>query len=166
MQLRPWRRRGVLLRLLLVITTVGGGCRANRPASPRETPAGITALADSLRARERMRLRALVAGDTAVGSALHAEDFELVPPGGGAIGKREYLQAIASGTLDYVHWEPVGEIRVRTFGMGAVLRYQADIEAVYQGTVLARRRFWHLDVYERRGARWQVVWSQATEARP
>ena len=93
--------------------------------------------------------------------SLHAEDYELIPPGGGTISKEEYLDGVTSGALHYVIFEPASEITVRTYARAGVLRYQARIggyfgEAVYAGL------FWHTDIHEMRGDRWQVVWSQAT----
>jgi len=44
----------------------------------------------------------------------------------------------------------------------AVIRYRSVIEGVVGGRPIPRGRYWHTDAYERRGGRWQVVWSQAT----
>jgi len=124
--------------------------------SPAELP-----LADLLRETERMRLRALVVGDMELVRPLHAEDYELIPPGGGTISKEEYLGGVASGALNYVVFEPASEIRVRTYERAAVLRYQARIE-VHAGDAVDSDLFWHTDIYENRNGKWQVVWSQAT----
>lgn len=58
------------------------------------------------------RLRALVSGDIETALALHADDFQLITPIGVALSRSEYLGAIASGQIDYVHWEP-GSIDIR-----------------------------------------------------
>jgi len=97
-----------------------------------------------------------VAGDVEEVSALHADDFELITPKGGALTKGEYLDAVSTGDIHYVRWEPA-EIEVRLYGTAAVLRYQAEMEM--PGFVA---RLWHTDLYERRDGRWQIVWSQAT----
>jgi len=34
------------------------------------------------------------------------------------------------------------------------------------GSTTPRRSLWHTDLYERRGGRWQVVWSHATLIKP
>jgi hypothetical protein len=127
--------------------------------SPAELP-----VAELLRKAERKRLRALVAGDMELARWLHAEDYELIPPGGGTISKEEYLGSVASGALHYVVFEPASEIRVRTYERAAVLRYKVRIE-VHAGDVVDSDLFWHTDIYEMRGNRWQVVWSQATRIR-
>jgi hypothetical protein len=120
--------------------------------------------AEQLSELERGRLRALVAGDLERAAALHADDFQLIHPGGGAVSKQEYLDLLASGEFRYRTWEP-DEVAVRLYADSAVLRYQATIEAVLGGTETRRGRYWHIDLYELRDGAWQVVWSQATEIR-
>jgi hypothetical protein len=77
-----------------------------------------------LRSTERSRLRSLVGGDIEAAQMLHAEDFQLVNPGGGLLSKEQYLGGIASGTLDYQVWEPDSEIAVRLHGNAAAIRYR------------------------------------------
>ena len=117
--------------------------------------------AEELRARERQRLRSLVDADLDTARRLHADDFKLVNPNGQSLSKDQYLEQIGSGELDYVLWEP-DMIEVRRYGDAAVLRYQAQAQAVFAGQRTPLRRFWHTDVYEKRNGGWQAVWSQAT----
>ena len=117
--------------------------------------------ADDLREVERRRLAALVAADIELARSLHAEDYELITPGGGQLGREAYLEGVGSGDLHYLVFEPATEIRVRLDGPMAVLRYQARIEIEYSGDIDSDL-FWHTDVYELRDGRWQAVWSQAT----
>jgi hypothetical protein len=116
-----------------------------------------------LRATERERLQALVSGDVARASQLHADDFQLINPLGGALSKDQYLGAISAGQIRYLHWEPE-TIAVRVYGDAAMLRYQSELEIVVQGRHIPRQRYWHTDLYERHGSEWQVVWSHATAA--
>jgi hypothetical protein len=127
----------------------------------RATTGEDRAEADLLRATERERLRALVAGDLSRAGELHTDDFQLINPLGGVLSKEQYLGGIGSGQLDYLFWEPEA-IAVRVYGEVAVIRYQSQLEIVVQGRHIPRRRYWHTDLYERRNGRWQVVWSQAT----
>lgn len=120
--------------------------------------------AEHLRATERKRLRALVEADTTVADQLHADDFQLVNPLGGSLSKEQYLGKIASGMINYLVWEP-DEIAVRMHGELAILRYQAQMEIIVGGQKSPLNRLWHMDAYEKRDGRWQVVWSQATEIR-
>jgi len=115
-----------------------------------------------LAAIERDRLRALVEVDMERAAALHADDFQLVTPSGRVFDRQEYLGRIACGVFDYVVWEP-GEIVVRAYGDSAVLRYAADLHIKADGKPGIIVRTWHMDLYERRQGRWQVVWSQATQ---
>ena len=99
--------------------------------------------------------------DLETAGRLHAPDFQLINPAGVALSREEYLGALASGELDYLLWEP-GAIEVRRYGEAAVIRYEAQAQAVAAGQTTPLRRFWHTDVYEKRNGSWQVVWSQAT----
>jgi ketosteroid isomerase-like protein len=118
---------------------------------------------ERLRATERERLQALVSGDVARAAQLHADDFQLINPLGGALSKDQYLGGISSGQIHYLHWEP-DTIVVRVYGDAAMMRYQSELEIVVQGRHIPRQRYWHTDLYERRGSQWQVVWSHATAA--
>lgn len=116
-----------------------------------------------LRSTERERLRALVSGDVERAAQLHADDFQLINPLGGALSKDQYLGGISSGQIHYLYWEPEA-IVVRLYGGAAVMRYQSELEIVVQGRHIPRQRYWHTDLYERHGSQWQVVWSHATAA--
>ena len=113
---------------------------------------------------ERRRLRALVAADLRAADELHADDFQLITPGGDSLSKEDYLGAVASGSIDYLVWEP-GTIDARVSGDAACLRYRSTIDINVDGVPLGSRQYWHTDLYEKRDGRWQVVWSQATRAR-
>jgi hypothetical protein len=132
-------------------------------AQTADVPA-IPAVAEQIRAVEQTRLRALVAGDVAAASDLHAQDFQLITPVGAVLSRDDYLMAIATGRIDYVAWEP-GAIDVRVYGNAAVIRYQATLEVVFAGHPVPRATYWHTDSYENIDGQWRVVWSQATEIR-
>jgi hypothetical protein len=117
--------------------------------------------ADLIRTTERERLRALVEADMVRARQLHADDFQLINPLGGSLSKEQYLAGIATGELNYLFWEP-DSIAVRIYGDAAVIRYPSRLEIRVQGRHVPRQRYWHTDLYERRGGQWQVVWSQAT----
>jgi len=121
-------------------------------------------LADLIRSTERERLRGLVQANMEVANRLHADDFELITPGGGAWSKDTYLGDIASGVFRYVVFEPSSEIVVRPHGDVALIRYQSRIELVNNGEP-GDLRSWHTVTCERRDEVWQIVWSQATEIR-
>ncbi|MEV6319346.1 nuclear transport factor 2 family protein [Streptomyces sp. NPDC051776] len=129
-------------------------------AQTAAVPAGGV-IAEQIREVERARLRALVAGDLSAASELHAPDFQLVTPVGHVLSKDAYLQAIATGDIDYVEWEP-GPIDVRVHGNAAVIRYRATLEVIFNQRRVPRASYWHTDTYENADGQWQAVWSQAT----
>jgi len=119
-------------------------------------------LAEHLRETERARLRALVTVDIEAAQPLHAEDYQLITPGGTALTKSEYLDAISTGGLRYEAFEPVSQIAVRGGPEAAIVRYRVHIRVTEAAEAAADITCWHTDYYERRGQRWQAVWSQAT----
>ena len=127
--------------------------RSNR--SP--TPADLEQL-------ERQRLAALVAGDVELARSLHADDYQLITPGGATISRDDYLAGIATGDLHYTVFEPASEVAVRVYDQAAAIRYQARIEILVAGQ-LDTGLFWHTDIHELRDGRWQAVWSHATRIR-
>jgi hypothetical protein len=121
-------------------------------------------LHDLLRGIEGERLRLLAAADTQAAAALHADDYQLITPRGTPLSKSEYLDAIGTGQLRYLAFEPVSEIAVRGTDQALVLRYRAHI-TVAEDNGSADLECWHTDYYELRPAGWQAVWSQATAIR-
>ena len=132
----------------------------------RERRAGAEArrlaVEEELRATERERLTALVAADVATADRLHADDFELINPGGGVVSKEQYLGGIASGYLNYRVFEADSATAVRHYGEAALIRYRSRLHMSVGGAEGELRQYWHTDGYERRDGRWQVVWCQAT----
>lgn len=136
--------------------------QARVPPVPIGVPSNREVDANVIRTTERERLRSLVDANIEVARRLHADDFQLINPLGGSLSKEQYLGGIASGQLDYLYWEPE-TIAVRFYDSVAVIRYRSQLEIVVQGRKIPRRPYWHIDLYENRNGRWQVVWSQATE---
>lgn len=88
--------------------------------------------ADQIRAIEHERLRALVEADMEVARQIHANDFQLINPSGESLLREQYLDAVASGDIDYLVWEP-DAIQVRLSGEMAVIRYSSQLEIVAGG---------------------------------
>ena len=114
---------------------------------------------------ERERLRALRDRDLTAVGRLHADDYELITPGGNALSIEDYVGLITSGEFTYETFEPASTVRVRAFGSAVVLRYQARIVVRDAASTADSGLFWHTDIWELRGDRWQAVWSQATRIR-
>lgn len=145
----------MVLRRIALACTIGAAVLASEGHAQND--------AEDIRAAERERLRSLVNADMEAAQRLHADDFQLITPTGGAVSKEEYLGLVASSVVDYLEWEP-GEINVRLYDDVAVIRYQARLRIVVKGGPDAPSgRFWHTDLYEKRDGRWQAVWSQATQ---
>jgi hypothetical protein len=118
-------------------------------------------VANLVLAAEQERLRSIVSGDLPIAERLHADDYQLIPPGGKPFSKAEYLGAIASGAIRYQVFEPASDITIRESGSAAVLRYQARIEIEVDGQLFVEL-VWHTDLYEVQEGQWRCVWSQAT----
>lgn len=111
---------------------------------------------------ERARLRSLVERDLDTAQLLHADDYQLITPGGRALSKQAYLELITSGDFVYETFEPASTIAVHARGSVFIARYQAHIVVRNASGERDAGRFWHTDVWERRDDGWQAVWSQAT----
>lgn len=70
---------------------------------------------------------------------------------------------IAAGRVNYVTWD-AEDIDAHVLGDCGCLRYRSTIQILVDGRRIGPDRYWHTDFYEWRGDRWQVVWSQATQA--
>jgi hypothetical protein len=125
-------------------------------------PPGTSPEAQALRAVERARLRALVDANMPVVEALHADDFQVVPPPGFPLTREEYVGSVASGDIDYLEFKPISPIEVHLYGQAAVLTYMSHIDIVVSGIGHVAHDAWHTYLYERRAGRWQAVWEQAT----
>jgi hypothetical protein len=126
--------------------------------------AGDAGREDGLDGIERRRLAALVACDFELARAMHADDYELITPGGRTMSKDEYLGDLETGEMRYDVFEAASPIRTRVVGAAGLVRYQARIRARF-GDQLDTGVFWHTDYYEQRDGRWQAVWSHATRIR-
>jgi hypothetical protein len=132
-------------------------------AAPSLGAAARPSVADQLRAIERSRLEALVKEDADTIARLTADDYQLVSPLGTIDTRADELRGLPRGF--YVALDP-GPMAVRLGGPNsAILRYRVDAMLKIGGRVQPPRHFWHIDYYERRHGRWQVVWSQSTEIR-
>jgi hypothetical protein len=138
----------------VVLPTACGGGDAEPVAAPSKSTA------DVIREIEEQRLHALVVRDIAKARALHADDFTLTTPRGDTLSKNAYLEAVESGRLDYVVFEPISPIRVTVTGAKATLRYRSKIG--FAGNFGGTTEQSHVDTYELRDGRWQIVRSMTS----
>lgn len=116
-----------------------------------------------LRAVERRRLAAIVAGDPDALDELHAPEFVLCTPSGTLWTRRRYLDGLVDRSIRYHRFEPVTTIEVVVDARVAVLRYRSEIRISINGGAVGHLACWHLDVYQRDSAAWRCRWSQATD---
>jgi hypothetical protein len=120
---------------------------------------------EALEQLERERLQALCECDLVALERLHADDYELITPGGRSLSRQAYVELITSRDFNYDTFEPASAVRVRMNGSAAVVRYQARIVVSDAAGEADSGLFWHTDIWELRGDSWQAVWSQATRMR-
>lgn len=170
---RPPQRHRPGARLLIaaaVLALLLPGCAEADPASSASpapspgVPPGTEETAQTLRDLETTRLHALVDADTRVLEAVHAPDFQLIPPPGLAMTRDEYLTAVDTGALDYLTFEPVTPIEVSVHGDAALLTYRSHIHIDADGQGELEHDTWHTYLYQQTdtGLGWQLVWEQAT----
>jgi ketosteroid isomerase-like protein len=145
------------IALLAAVAAMAVAAPARSSGPPSSSPA-----AERLRDVERARLRALVDADMPVVDALHADDFQLVPPPGLPLTREDYVAAVASGDIDYLGFKALSPIEVHLYGQAAVLTYMSNIDIVVTGLGRFTHDTWHTYLYEKRAGRWQVIWEQAT----
>ena len=119
-------------------------------------------VAEEIRAVELRRTRALVDRDLKTAREIIADDFELIPPPGGALTKDGYLAGFENGTFGYERWDYDSPIAVRVHGEAAIIRYLARLETVVNGKTMPMASLWFTNLYERRDGSWRLVWSQGT----
>ena len=147
---------GAAVGALVVATAIATGAIGSPDVSAADE-------SRQLRQIETNRLRALVNKDMRTADALHASDFQVVPPQGIPLTREEYLGRVESDDIDYIVFEPTSKIEVRVSGDGAVMWYMSNIDvSVAGGARRVAHAAWHTAFYERSEGRWQAVWEQAT----
>jgi len=148
---------------LPAMALVFGGVTAVAPMAFAGTARPVAAqarTADQVRTAERTLLRATVDGDTHTAGALLASDFQQIDVTGTPETRADYLANLGGG-LDFVTLKPVKPISVRVHGDTAITRVKLRFKVVAHGTTV-QHQGWTTDVFQRRGGRWKLVWSQST----
>ena len=153
------RLQGVSGAAAALLVLVGAAVALLLAAVAMGAPHG--AQADRLRAIERARLQALVAGDTATAGRYIADDFQLVTPTGDLTTRDDYLGIVEAGIVDYLVFEPASPIEVDLHGDSATVRFQVSFDLM-AGDVRLTHKGWITEIYELRNGTWQIVWEQAT----
>lgn len=126
-------------------------------------PSGDSQIEKEVMATELERTAALDRSDVPALEQIMADDVTYVHASGKVDTKKSYLDAIRSGQLHYLSWQPK-DLHVRAVGDGAV------IDGEYAVRVMDSRvqptsfdiNIFILTVYARRNGRWQQIAWQST----
>jgi len=151
-------RRPSALALLSFLLAIGSARGVDRPAAASGAPGG--AAADSVRAAEQARGRALVQADTTALSRMIADEFVEISRLGTLRTKADNLRDISSGALKLITVK-YDSTTVRVYGDVAVLRAIADNTGTMRGFPFSGR-IWYTRVFVWRDGRWQAVTMQQT----
>jgi len=119
---------------------------------------------DAVIAVEHARTNALIQGNLAMLDRIEGSDVTYTHASGKRDTKDTYLDAIRSGTLKYVSWQPI-EMHARIYGNTAVLNGVYAIQAYDHRvtTDLINIKAIFLTIYVKRDGRWQQVAWQTTK---
>ena len=113
-----------------------------------------------IRQREIRRFEAMVRGDVAALDDILAEDLTYTHATGVFETKAEFIAKLKSGQTKYESFTPE-DVLVRLYGTTSVVTGVARVKVQVKGEHLSfQLRF--MDVYVKKGDRWQMVAWQAT----
>jgi ketosteroid isomerase-like protein len=126
-------------------------------------PAESSRAAQDVMAVEVARTEALDRSDVAALEKIMADDVTYVHASGKVDTKKSYLEAIRSGELHYISWEPKG-LKVRVVGDAAVIdgEYKVRVKDSRAQAEPFDINIFILTVYARRDGRWQQIAWQST----
>jgi ketosteroid isomerase-like protein len=146
-------------RSLVWLAVMVAGCTASCIFAQAVT----TAAGKEVLAVEQARTTALIHSDVAALDRIMADDATYVHASGKVDTKASYLDAIRSGRLRYLAWDPM-KLNVRVMGDTAVVDGEYAVQAIdhrVQEAPLDLDIF-ILTVYARRDGRWQQIAWQST----
>lgn len=114
-----------------------------------------------LKAIEQQWSDAYVKGDSAFLKSIEADDFRLVDPEGNVVTKAQDIKELEAKTFT-VESTTLGKIDVRMLGENfAYVTGLSTMKGTYKGEdISGQYRF--LDVFEKKGGKWQAIASQIT----
>lgn len=122
----------------------------------RERSAAATA--QTITAIEHDWFDAMKTGDTAKLAEILADDWVTLGPDGARLTKAEELDSFKSGESKISSYE-MGPVDVKVFGTFAVAQGSDTEKASYKGKDTSGKWVW-MDVFVKRGGKWQAVRSQ------
>jgi len=146
-----WQWLGILVMGALALLVINSRETSSAPASVE---------ADSVRALETARGRALVNADTAAISRMTADDFVEITRLGTLRTKADNMRDLASGALKLTSVK-YDSVNVRVYGNVAILRGIADNAGTLRGFPFTGK-IWYTRIFVKREGRWQAVAMQHT----
>lgn len=135
-------------------------CAWAQGAGGAKSPAAATKAEQEIRRVEERRFRAMTGVDTAELKEILADDLIYTHSSGVVDTKEQFIASLTSGRTKYKSID-IEEMRVRLYGETRVVNGRARVRVESQG----RENNLHLrfmDVYVKRGGRWQMVAWQST----
>lgn len=120
--------------------------------------------AQQIRLLEYVRIQAMLKNDFAVLESILAEDLIYTHSSGRVETKEEFINALRSGQTKYEAFDREG-VTVRAYGDSAVVTGAAKM-TVRRPNQVNNFQIRFIDVYVRRGGRWQMVAWQSTRLQP
>jgi len=97
-------RRTRTVEFVLAAVVVGLALVACR--STNSQPGSSDSAAEEIRSTAGTRMHALVTADLPTLQKMHAADDQLVTPDGDTLSRDDFLDAVGSGDLDYLRFDP------------------------------------------------------------
>ncbi len=141
----------------LALSSAVGQSKSKRPASTKPRGVQTATVEAELKKLEREWFDAVAKNDAATLNRIFADDFNAIGGDGGAIGKAVMVEMMSSGRvkLDEIRTD---EFKLRLYGNTAVVTGRAT----YLRNQKPLGQDGHMEVWVKRGGRWQVVsWMSA-----
>ena len=111
---------------------------------------------------EQEFLDALLKSDTSVAERYLADSYVFTDPDGLVSGKAEFIRDVKSGTLK-LESSTYADMKVQAADADmAVVTYRSTDKGTYKGKDISGEYRW-IDVFAKRGGRWQIVVGQGTK---
>ena len=146
-------------KLCLLVSLMLGACAVLAGPAFSET----SEFGKQVLAAEKARTTALEHSDLAALERIMADDVTYIHASGKTDNKKTYLDAIRSGQLHYISWQPK-DLQVRVEGSVAVINGEYAVR-VTDSRVQPKPfniNIFILTVYEHRAGRWQQIAWQST----